>query len=558
MRGATGRIQVTSKANQMGLNDASELSDALLSLPALTSTPQELVNTCLKRAKLTLSFVQAHPAISLALQKCPSDIDTHTRHMLNLALYGKLNNYNDHFLQHIIAAHLATYFLSNQSKDKSTSQKRALLKFINEHHLTMWRQIIALQKVLFSSQSIKYVGEAKLTSLQRTSLITSVFSYCTESHSSSSLLAFIAHRVPSIQRTFLHPVASLISMPLPGARVYIKAHSAIVIDIQKHHALVHSPRQSEDEKTQWVNRDTLLVTKDHYLRFEDFASQYHACENARNVKGEQPFLPATFAIQCPPTALIEIIDELQKVDVDIPSLCLKVAKVPSFQQFLLSTASLDNRLRLPVVSLKQAILTYGLERVGDMLVQHALIERLTQHQYPLLAISKQFTSLACGIAAQLASITKTKFTPQSAALVTTFLCAPLFTLPGLKVATQLPVSQKDYFQINKAFKVKGVSSWHSISGELAGNWHQSATWRAVIHQSGRRHAEVAASLKKEHAILQLSFGLAREYLFPLNARDVATDNTFNTLVSTVDLKSEDVCRVMERLGEYMFCPLNLH
>ncbi|WP_167347512.1 histidine kinase [Alteromonas stellipolaris] len=568
MRGATGRIQVTSKASQMELNDASELSDALLSLPALTSSPQDTVNTCLQRAKLTLSFAQTHPAIPLALQKCTSDIDTLTRHMLNLALFGKLNNYNDHFLQHIIAAHLATYYLvaSNlassklvkKSKDEAISQKKALLAFINDHHLTMWRQIIALQKVLFSSQSIKHVGEAKLTSLQRISLITSVFSYCTGAHSRSSLLAFIAQRVPTMQRTFLHPIASLISIPSPGAKVYVKAHPAIVIDIQKQHALVHSPSRNEDEKILWVKRTALFAPKDLYLSFEEFTGQYQACENARSVKGEQPFYPATFPIQRPPSALIAIIDELQKTDVDVPSLCQKVEKVPSFQQFLLSTASLDNRLKLTVTSLKQAILTYGLERVGDMLVQHALIERLTQHQYPLLAISKQFTTLACGIAAQLASITKTKFTPQSAALVTTFLCAPLFTLPGLKVATKLPVSQKDYFQIDKAFKVKSVSSWHAISGELAGNWHQSATWRAVIHQSGRRHAEVAASLKKEHAILQLAFGLAREYLFPLNARDAATDNTFDTLVRSVNLKSEDIRNVMDRLGEYLFCPLNLH
>lgn len=138
MRGATGRIQVTSKASQMELNDASELSDALLSLPALTSSPQDTVNTCLQRAKLTLSFTQTHPAIPLALQKCTSDIDTLTRHMLNLALFGKLNNYNDHFLQHIIAAHLATYYLvasnlassnvANTSKGQIISQKKRYLR----------------------------------------------------------------------------------------------------------------------------------------------------------------------------------------------------------------------------------------------------------------------------------------------------------------------------------------------------------------------------------------------------------------------------------------------
>ena len=506
MRGATGLIQVTSKASLMKLDDASELSGALLSLPAPESTSQDIVNVCLQRAKLTLSLTQTHPAIPLALQKCPSEIDTLTLHMLNLALFGKLNSYNDHFLQHIIAAHLATYYLvasnlassnlAKKSKDEAISQKKALLAFINNHNLTMWRQIIALQKVLFSPQSIKHVGEAKLTPLQRISLITSVFTYCTKAHSRSSLLAFIAQRVPTMQQTFLHPIASLISIPSPGASVYVKAHPAIVIDIQKQHALVHSPSRNEDEKILWVKRTALLAPKDLYLSFEAFTVQYQACENARSVKGEQPFLPATFPVQHPPAALIEIIDELQKADVDVPNLCAKVEKVPSFQQFLLSTASVDNRLKLPVTSLKQAILTYGLERVGDMLVQHALIERLTQHQYPLLAISKQFTSLACGIAAQLTSITKTKFTPQSAALVTTFLCAPLFTLPGLKVAAKLPVSAKDYFQIDSLFKVKGISSWNAIAGELAGNWHQSATWRAVIHQSGRRHAEVPASLKK--------------------------------------------------------------
>jgi len=554
-----GRIQVINKARAMDATHIAELAEVISEQPANDVTPQILVNNCLQRAKTTLSFVHTHPAIALAIfQNGSEELDDFTRQILTLALFGKLLSYNDHFLQHIIAAHILTYFLRGQNKRDMANQRKQMIGFISQNHLQLWQQIVSLQKVLFTPQSIKYVNTVKVTPMQYVSLLASVFSCCRNKHSASTLLAFVSQNAPTIYRDLLHSLATLVNTSLPGAQVYYKAHPATLIDIQRDYALVYSPTTDESEQFQWVKRSECFAPEPMYVGFEVFLSRYSQCESEQQIKGGHPFFPTAFAIQRPPAALLSIIDELQKPDVDITNLCRKVEATPTFRQFLLSTASQDNRLRLPVSNIKQAILTYGLERVGDMLVQFALIERLTQHQYPLLGISKQFTVVVCAIAAQLASITSTKFSPQSAALVSTFLCAPLFTLPGLKVATRLPVNHQGYFQVQHTFKVKSASPWHAIAGELADNWHQGATWRSLIRQAGKRHGEVPGSLQKEHAILQLAFGLAREHLFPLTQRNSATENTRNTLLHSIELTPGDVDLLIGRLGEYLYCPLSLH
>lgn len=543
----------------MDVTNIAELSDCLSKPLPINASAQDIVNISLKKATSVLTFIHSHPAISLAIfQSTQGEIDSYSRHIITLGIFGKLNFFNDHFLQHIVAAHLVSHNFQNSTQEIANQQRTSLLRFIAQNHLQVWRQIISLRKVLFSSSAIRLITSAKVTPLQNFSLVASVFNYCCEKQSALSLTRFITQKSPAIFRQFVYPIASLVTQPLPGARVFFKTYPAIIIDIQRDHVLLFSPNQGKEEQFQWVNKAKIYAPTRNCIAFEKLLTLYNQCDKQRNTKGSIPFFPMSYAIQHPPASLLNIIDELKKNDVNIPKLCERVEVAPTFSRFLLSTASQDNRLRLPVSSVKQAILTYGLERVGDMLVQYALMERLTQHKYPLLNMSKQFTVLACAIASQLASITSSKFSPQSAALVTTFLCAPLFTLPGLKIALSLPVNHKDYFQVHQTFKVKSTLEWNTIAVELASNWHQEATWRALIHHSGKHHAEVPASLKKEHAIIQLAFGLAREYLFPLKQRDLSTDTTRNTLLKSIKLNQSDVNLIMSRVNEYLYCPLNLH
>ena len=543
----------------MVVTNITELSEIISEQPPVNIPTQQIVNNCLQRAASVLSFFNSHVAISLAIfQNSQAKIDTPTRHIITVALFGKLNGFNDHFLQHIVAAHLISSYIHQHPKEIANEQRLVILRFLNKNQLQLWRQIIALKNALFSSSAIRLIQSVKLTPLQHVSLVASVFSYCRNKHSALSLVRYITQNTPAIFRPYLYPIASLVTQPLPGAQVFFKAYPATIIDIQRDHVLLFSPGRSEEEQIQWVNKAKIYTPAPRYLAFDEYLLRYTQFEQQRKTKGSPPFFPASYAIQHPPSSLLAIIDELKKTDVDVSALCKKVEITPTFSRFLLSTASQDNRLRLPVSSVKQAVLTYGLERVGDMLVQFALMERLTQHKYPLLNISKQFTLLACAIASQLASVTTSKFSPQSAALVTTFLCAPLFTLPGLKIAVVLPVNNKNYFQVHQTFKIKSTAQWHTIAGELATNWHQGATWRALIHHSGKRHEQVPTSLKKEHAIIQLAFGLAREYLFPLNQRDDATNATCNALLNRINLTRNDVSLIMNRLNEYLYCPFNLH
>ena len=289
--------------------------------------------------------------------------------------------------------------------------------------------------------------------------------------------------------------------------------------------------------------------------FEHFVALYTDTAHARVNQGGSPFLPSTFAIQHPPKALITIIDELQKRDVVIDELCEKIQKVPTFNHFLIHTASQDNRLQLPVKSIKQAVLTYGIERVGDMLIQFALLERLTQNQFPLMGMCKQITLLACSFASHFAQVADSKFTPQSAALTMTFICTPLFTLPGFKVSQSLPVDLTKTVSINNAFKVKTDTTWLAIASELAGSWHQSSTWRAVIHQCGKLSSDVPKSIQKEQAILVLSFALTKACLFDQNIYSLLQDTKVKTLLNILGIKHEDISAALESNGHLLFCPL---
>ena len=81
---------------------------ATLASPIIDAhTPQELVNACLKKSKALLTFVENNAALALAVLEYPQlDISPFARHLFTLTTFAKLNHFNDHFLQHIVATHV--------------------------------------------------------------------------------------------------------------------------------------------------------------------------------------------------------------------------------------------------------------------------------------------------------------------------------------------------------------------------------------------------------------------------------------------------------------------
>lgn len=515
---------------------------------------EQRINHWLKNAKRILTLVNANPALAAATLHIENDLPKDTQQLMLLALFGKLCRFNDHYLQHILASLLATLWLS--SKNTSNNKIPDLLRFLRKHNLSIWLDIIKLQKAFQVEKQLNYVADNRLNLAQRLCLISGVFSIRAKKANYNVVFSQIVSRLPAHHRHHISPLITLFEGTLPGTKVYAEGVPGALVDIQQSHGYVFMLSKDNDDG-KWLPLSSIRTPVPLSLPFEHFVALYTDTANARANQGGTPFLPSTFSIQNPPKALITIIDELQKPDVVIEQLCEKIEKAPSFNHFLMHTASQDNRLQLPVKSLKQAVLTYGIERVGDMLIQFALLERLTQNQFPLMGMCKQITLLACSLASYFSQNVDSKFTPQSAALTMTFVCTPLFTLPGFKVSRSLPVDLTKTVSINNAFKVKSDTPWLAIASELAGSWHQSSTWRAVIHQCGKASTDVPKSIQKEQAILVLSFTLAKACLFNQDVYSLLQDIKIKTLLNILGVQRDDVFSALESNGQLLFCPLPL-
>ncbi len=513
---------------------------------------EQRINHWLKNAKRILTLVNANPALSAATLHIDNDLPKGTQQLLLLALFGKLCRFNDHYLQHVLASILATLWLSDSNTPRDTIPD--VLRFLRKHNLAVWLDTIKLQKAFRGEKHSQYIADSRLNLAQRLCLLAGVFANGKKKADYKIVFSRVAVRLPAHHRHHLSHLIPLFNGLLPGAKVYAKGVPGALVDIQQNHGFVFM-LSKDDEDGKWLPLSSISAPVSLSLPFEHFVALYTDTAHARVNQGGSPFLPSTFAIQHPPKALITIIDELQKRDVVIDELCEKIQKVPTFNHFLIHTASQDNRLQLPVKSIKQAVLTYGIERVGDMLIQFALLERLTQNQFPLMGMCKQITLLACSFASHFAQVADSKFTPQSAALTMTFICTPLFTLPGFKVSQSLPVDLTKTVSINNAFKVKTDTTWLAIASELAGSWHQSSTWRAVIHQCGKLSSDVPKSIQKEQAILVLSFALTKACLFDQNIYSLLQDTKVKTLLNILGIKHEDISAALESNGHLLFCPL---
>lgn len=552
--GRRGLLQLPKKLEGWGVTDIISMLKRLIHIGEADLSVEQRINHWLKNAKRILTLVNANPALAAATLHLDNELPKDTQQLLLLALFGKLCRFNDHYLQHVLASLLATFWISN---GKTPRDKVAeVFRFLRKHNLAIWQDTVKLQKALQTEKYVNYISDSRLNLAQRLCILSGVFATRTKKVGYQIVFTHIANRLPAQHRHHIAPLIPLFEGLLPGAKVYANGVPGALVDIQQNHGYVFTlSKDNEDGK--WLPLSAIRAPVALSLPFEHFVALYTDTANARVNQGGTPFLPSTFAIQNPPKGLINIIDELQKQDVEIEQLCEKIEKVPTFNHFLMHTASQDNRLQLPVKSIKQAVLTYGIERVGDMLIQFALLERLTQNQFPLMGICKQITLLACSLSSHFAQIVDSKFTPQSAALTMTFVCTPLFTLPGFKVSKSLPVDLSKAVSINNAFKVKSETPWLAIASELAGSWHQSSTWRAVIHQCGKASTEVPKSIQKEQAILVLSFAIAKACLFHQGIYSLLHDINVKTLLSILNVQPSDVHSALESNGQLLFCPISL-
>ena len=159
---------------------------------------EQRINHWLKIAKRILTLVNANPALAAATLHIDNDLPKDTQHLLLLALFGKLCRLNDHYLQHVLASLLASLWLS--SKGTPSDQTANIIRFLRKHNLSIWLDIIKLQKAFRSDKPINYVADIRLNMVQRLCLLANVFATKTKKADYREVFTQIVLRLPAHHR----------------------------------------------------------------------------------------------------------------------------------------------------------------------------------------------------------------------------------------------------------------------------------------------------------------------------------------------------------------------
>lgn len=522
-----------------------------------TNDPVGSINACLHCAQQIMTACKQAPDAALAYFTCtlPEQTPPATRTILRsltlLCITGRRDHLNDHSLQHVVAATLLAYARIVTPGVTAATLKPPLLR----RGLSMWLGILRLSRSLLQPESHQLLRRASLKSYERRVISACHLALVTPKQTPAHCLRDYIHRSPVCYQPMYESWLGLPGGIANGQLLILSDNRrGTVLSLQPDYVAL-AFNDEDNTVCEWLPRRQIPHQPMRAVSFDQWKVLFARHREDLSVHDARSLYPLSYPIHRPPASLTRIIDALQKPDSDIDMLVALIDQEPSFATFLLSSASLDNRMQLPVSSLKQAILTFGLERIGDMLVQHALAQRLAQHRFALDGACHQFATLMASIAAQLSLHVKSRFTPQSAALTATFLSAPLFTIADLKVLMRLPLSNSGYYDPNQLLRLTLNSRWQSLAGELASGWHQAATWRALLHHAGKPPASVPASLRKEHCILQIAQILSRQWLFGEGTPCEETRAVLNAGLTALAITDNDIRRIQQSLASQLLCPL---
>ncbi|WP_414830051.1 HDOD domain-containing protein [Alteromonas sp. H39] len=523
----------------------------------------DLPNACLKAATKAMQLCRSNPDVVLALLQLPGQDDENLvpvcRPLLMTIMLGMDQHLNEHTLQHLSAAVILAAVSNNDSPKVNQRDMRHLIQRFRKRGLFIWLDIILVRKALAGHKALPLLRRPALNRYQRLALIAGTLAKHLPFQPLVILLRKLSAVLPS---SCHHELTALLRIPgenQPGQRVIIQGVPAVILAVRGQHAAIVRTREQTHDTTshEWVKVEMLMPSARQPIPFTRWLAHYEQCQPDKDAASDTGPFRQVYPINRPPARLLQIIDMLQAESTDIDDLCELIQKEPVFSDFLRLSASSDNRLQLPVQNLKQAVLTYGTARVGDMLTQQAVQTRLNQHTYPLVAQVRHFTVLVSAVAAQLSVHTETRFTSQSAALVATFLTAPLSMLPEMKIVSKLPVNHEKYHDIQSLMAVKGTENWQTLVSDLAQGWHQPATWRALLYHTGKLPADVPRSLQKEYSLLCLAVYWSAAWMFRGTSDGGSLPTKINQAMTITGISEHHITAIRGEIGTLLYCPVNL-
>ena len=491
-----------------------EITEQSLSLPVLPAKQSSQINAYLTISANWLSLAENALPLLTAIACLPASLQQPQsklwrRHIALYLLLGMRSHANHHTLQQGVAALLSFYQLKQAQQPPAVRQKvAAQLRKLDQHYWAF--RLLSTGAASHDSDDVFALSWQWIALLHRSPAM------CV-----ADTLHHLSLRTGCSLNSLLTPFVAFPGVLHEGCRVKYQQSTALLVGQLPEQVLLYLPH---NEQFAWDGRNSITpengktVSLTQWVQIVERLNHYQTendnNEQALTLPDYQWAVPTSYPVSRPPTSLEQLLRALNDPDVAIKKIVDLISTEPTFSAFLTQAASQDNRMQLPVQDLKQSILTYGLDRVGHMLVQHALYQRLSQHPFPLQPWFSRLTQLAAQIASELAAATPS-LTPQSAGLVVTIALSPLFTLPYTKVQITIPRQPRQLFNVATLLHPqpeKWLASVRQHQQSLVTAWQQQTLQTKLIACCGRLPLDVPASLRQAHCVAGLSIIWARQWL----------------------------------------------
>ncbi|MEG3767230.1 hypothetical protein [Alteromonas sp. 14N.309.X.WAT.G.H12] len=507
--------------------------------------PLKNTQRCLDFANLLIRYGKDNSELLLGLTFiADSGMSVAGRTASLLAFVGLQQQFNDHYLQHLVASAYATGIFATLPSNTRLIHVKAW----KEKQLHLFLDAAQLVRIHTAKTVVRYLNSPALKHNQRWMvLVLSLLQAKPEGFQQGLKTVF-----PYLPYEMRQPMQRFLRYPgqfLPGMTVAKEETNYLFVRrTSMKNALIWN---EEKQTAQEVSVTTLLPVAPSLISIQQWI---RLLENTGQRGAHSPtLLPVSYPISRLPEDLKTIIGQLQDENVNLNKLVKNIGSTPLFANYLKETASTDNRMQLPVSDVKQAILTYGLTRVADMLVLRTLTNRLQQKYFPLLSYCIRVNTLCSSIAAQLAVISPViQLAPQSAALLGSFYASPLFTLPALKVLKRWPKSQGPLYSVNSF--VKSKKPLHELAIALLRQWQQPAHYQSIVAHSIHPIRAVPRALQNESAVLGLSLLLARRWLSP-HAPNEDTCQYQIQAQQQLFIENQHIKHIQHTLSEHIWSPL---
>ncbi len=492
-----------------------------ISQTSASVTSDEVADKVKQLANNIVSLTKDAPQISIAasLNAWRKDQKTVTRG-LQIAVFttyiGLHNRWNSLYTQQVVCGVLTVYINEFASLNKGLGkpgvsvETKQSLSFLASSHLEVWRSIVALSHYAHVPHRVDTVDKKSLSMAQAVVLSAQFLVTQTQKPFYQRLRVCFQYLAP-VSRHYLFPLChALNSLPV-GSMFHHNGKRLIVVSNMRDHCVC---LDIEDrQKPIQLEYDKVAAKAVKHVDFEQWwqlaAPSFESKDNDYAVT---KLFERTFNINTPPSALKTLLAKLQDPNVELSSIVEVMENEPLFGEYITQSASQDNRLKLPVSSIKQGVMTYGLERIGDMLTQQALYKRLTQHYFPLLDTCSRLTLLTTSIASYIALETGI-MTPQHAGLLATVALSPLFTVPALKILLRFHHTETHYYSINSLISVTGNNTLADFASQLVEKWQLPREFLTLLSLQGKMPNTVPIRYRKTYCLLSLSVLLARKWQF---------------------------------------------